>query len=40
MRFIIVFDLILKQKCVKHYKQLNYNPEIRTKHQINLTKFN
>jgi len=35
-RFIIVFDLTLKKKCVKQYKQLKYNPEIRTKHQINL----
>jgi len=39
MRFIIIFDLTLKQKCVKYYKQLKYNPEIRTKHQINSTKF-
>jgi len=23
----------------KQYKQLKYNPEMRTKHQINLTKF-
>jgi len=38
-RFIIVFDLTLKQKCVKQYKQLKYNPKMRTKYQINLTKF-
>jgi len=38
-RFIIVFDLTLKKKCVKQYKQLKYNPEIHTKHQINLPKF-
>jgi len=25
-RFTIVFDLTLKQKCVKQYKQLKYNP--------------
>jgi len=31
-RFIIIFDLILKQK---QYKQLNYNPDMCTKHQIN-----
>ena len=24
-RFIIVFDLTLKQKCVKQYKQIKYN---------------
>jgi len=36
---MIVFDLTLKQKCVKHYKQLKYNIEMHTKHQINLTKF-
>jgi len=36
-RFIIVFYLTLKQKCVKQYKQLKYNPEIRTKDQLNLT---
>jgi len=35
----MTFDLTLKQKCVKHYKQLKYNLQIRTKHQINLTKF-
>jgi len=38
-RFIIVFDLTLKQKCAKQYKQLKYNLKMRTKHQINLTKF-
>jgi len=38
-RFMIVFDLTLKQKCVKQYKQLIYNHEIRMTHQINLTKF-
>jgi len=38
-RIILVFDLTLKQKCVKQYKQLKYNPEMRTKHQINLAKF-
>ena len=37
-RFIIVFDLTLKQKCVKQYKQFKYKPEMRTKYQINLTK--
>jgi len=37
--FIIVFDLTSKQKCIKHYKQLKYNLEMRMKHQINLTKF-
>jgi len=37
--FIIVFDLTLKQKCVKQYKQLKYNLEMRTKYQINLIKF-
>jgi len=26
--FIIVFDLTLKQKCVKVYKQLKYNLEM------------
>jgi len=39
-RFIIVFDLTLDQNCIKHYKQLKYNPGMRTKHQTNLTKFN
>jgi len=39
VRFIIVFELILKRKCVKLYKELKYNPEIRTKHQINLAEF-
>jgi len=38
-RFIIVFDLTLKQKCFKPYKLLKYNPRMRTKHQLNLTKF-
>jgi len=38
-RFIIVFDLTLKKKCVEQYKQLKYSPKMRTKHQINLTKF-
>jgi len=37
--FIIVFDLTLKQKCVKQHKQLKYNSEMHTKHQINLPKF-
>jgi len=37
--FIIVFDLTLKQKCVKQYKKLKYNSEIYTKYQINLTNF-
>jgi len=35
---IIIFDLTLKQKCVKQYKQLKCNPETCIKHQINLTK--
>ena len=34
-----VFDLTLKKKCVKKYKQFKYNPEMHTKHQLNLTKF-
>jgi len=38
-RLIIVFDLTLKQKCVKQYKQLKYNPEMYTKHKVNLPKF-
>jgi len=29
---MIVFNLTLKQNCVKQYKQLKYNPEMRTKH--------
>jgi len=37
--FILVVDLTLKHKCVKQYKQLKYNPEMHTEHQINLTKF-
>jgi len=37
--FLIGFDLTLKQKGVIHYKQLKYNPEMHTKYQINLTKF-
>jgi len=36
---MIVFDLTLNQKCVKQYKQFKYNHSMRTKHQINLTKF-
>jgi len=36
-RFIIVFDLTLRQKCVKQYKQLKFYLEMRTKHQINQT---
>jgi len=39
MHFIIVFDLTLKQKCVKQYKQFKYKSEMRIKHYINLTKF-
>jgi len=39
-RFIIVFDLTLKKQCVKQYKQLKYNLEMRMENQINLTKFN
>ena len=39
MDFIIVFDLTLKQKYVKQYKQLKYNSKMQTKHQINITKF-
>jgi len=38
-RFIIIFDLTLKRKNVQQYKQLKYNPEMHTKHQINITKF-
>jgi len=30
--FISVFDLTLEQKRVKQYKQLKYNPEMRSKH--------
>jgi len=37
--FTIVFDLTLKQKYVKQYKQFKYNPKMCTKYQINLTKF-
>ena len=37
--FIIIFNLTLKKKCVKQYKQLKYNCEMHKKHQINLTKF-
>jgi len=36
---ITVSDLTLKQKCVKQYTQLKYIYAMRTKHQINLTKF-
>jgi len=39
MYFIIIFDLILKQKYVKHCEQLKYNPEMHTKHQINITQI-
>jgi len=38
-RFIIIFDLTLKRKYVKQYKQIKYNPEMYAKHQINPTKF-
>jgi len=37
-RFIIVFDITLKQKYVKPSKQLKYNHKIHTKYQINLAK--
>ena len=40
MHLIIVFDLTLKQKCIKQYKQLKYKPEMRLKHQINYKKKN
>jgi len=36
---MIIFELTLKQKCVKHYKQFKYYHEIRLKREINLTKF-
>jgi len=32
LTFQACFDLTLKQKYVKQYKQLKYNPEILTKH--------
>jgi len=32
VRFIIIFDLALKQKCVKQYQQLKYNSKMHTKH--------
>jgi len=36
---MIIFELILKQKCVKQYKQFKYYHKMRLKRQINLTKF-
>jgi len=37
MHFMIIFELTLKRKCVKWYKQFKYHHEIRLKRQINLT---
>jgi len=36
---MIIFELTLKQKCVKRCKQLKYYNEMRLKRQINLTKL-
>jgi len=36
---MIIFDLTLKQKCVKRGKQYKYYHEMRLKSQVNLTKF-
>jgi len=37
--FNLVFELTLKRKCIKRYKQLKYYHEICLKCEINLTKF-
>jgi len=39
MHFMIIFELTLKWKCVKRYKEFKYYHEIHLKRQINLTKF-
>jgi len=36
---MIIFELALKQKCVKRYKQFKYYHGMLFKRQINLTKF-
>ena len=36
---MIIFELTLKQKCVKQCKQFKYYQEIHLKRQINLIKF-
>jgi len=36
---MIIFELTLKRKCIKQYKQFKYYHEMRLKRQINLTKF-
>jgi len=36
---MIIFELTLKQKCVKRRKQFKYYHEVRLKYQIILTKF-
>jgi len=36
---MIVFELILKRKCVKQCKQFKYYHEMHLKREINLTKF-
>jgi len=36
---MIIFELILKRKYVKQYKQFNNYYEMHLKRQINLTKF-
>jgi len=36
---MIIFELTLKQKCDKRYKQFKYYHEMRLKRQKNLTKF-
>ena len=36
---MIIFELTLKRKCVKQYKQFKYYQEMYLKRQINLTKL-
>jgi len=34
---MIIFELTLKLKCIKQYKQIKYYIEMRLKRQINLS---
>jgi len=36
---MIIFELTLKQKYIKRYKQFKYYHEMRLKRRINLIKF-
>jgi len=37
--FIIIFELTLKRKCAKQWKQFKYYRKMHSKRLINLTKF-